>query len=320
MTLRSLAGVRNVPRTLELLARVKILAAMTIGFEEAVGYGQVGGLANMFAQLLYKELDLQNKDIVDVFNMLNKETVFRLDAYSAWKGLVRDEGGKGKAFYLVGRECPVRQILYQEGLPPGRLLCNFMCTFLEKIFSEKLGGKYKVSLALYGPNACLLRVAIASGSPPPENFISISEEPSVEEYANKLLEMYDVMIRAVTDALYKLLGNNPAMGYRIGKAYGIHDGEHTLAEIGITVGLESAVEYFNEYHHRLVELELDKDILNVRTSLIHNIVDNIGLEHSAAVYRVVQGYIAGVLSALTGKNIDARAIDEKARKLKLYVR
>jgi len=320
LTLRSLIEAKTIPRRLELLARVKVLAAMTVGFEEAVGREQVGGLANLFAQLLYKELGLQNKDLVGVFDTLNRETVFRLDTYSTWKGLVRDEGDKGKAFYLIGRECPVRQILYQEDLPPGRVLCNFMCTFLEKVFSEKLGGKYKVSLALYGPNACLLRVAIVSGSPPPDNFVLTSKKPSIEEYANKLLEMYDVMIRAITDALYRLLGDNPAMGYRIGKAYGVIDGEHTLADIGVTVGLESAVEYLNKYHRDLVELELDKDMLNVKKSLIHDIVDAIGLKHSAAVYRIVQGYIAGVLSALTGRKIDVRAVDEKARKLKLYVR
>jgi len=320
LTLRFLIEAKVIPRRLELLARVKILAAMTVGFEEAVGREQVGGLANIFAQLFYRELGLQNKDIVSVFDMLNEETVFRLDTYSAWKGLVRDEGDRGKAFYLVGRECPVRQILYQEDLPPGRICCNLMCAFLEKILCEKLGGKYKVSLALYGPNACLLRVAIVSGPPPPDNFILTSKRPSVEEYADKLLKMYNIMIRAVTDALYKLLGDNPAMGYRIGKAYGVIDGEHALADVGATVGLESAVEYFNKYYHNFVELELEKDMLNVKKSLIHDIVDSIRLKHSVAIYRIMQGYVAGVLSALTGKKIDVRAVDEKARKLKLYVR
>jgi len=319
LTLRSLVKVKNVPHRLELIARIKILAAMSIGFEEAVGREQIGGLANMFAQLLYNELDLQNKDLVAVFNTLNNETVFRLDTYSWWKGLVRDEGGRGKAFYLVGRECPVRQILYQEGLSPGRLLCNLMCAFLERVFSEKLNGKYRVSLLFYGPNACLLRVAIVSGLSP-DNFTLTSREPSVEEYVIKLLKIYDAMIKAVTGALYKLLGNNPAMGYRIGKAYGVLDGEHTLAEIGVTVGLEEAIEYFNKYHHNLVEVELDKDMLSMRKSLIHNIIDDIGLEHRVAIYRIVQGYIAGILSVLTGKNIDIRAVDREARKFKLYVR
>jgi len=322
LALRSLVEVRTVPRRSELLARVKVLAAMTIGFEEAVGREQVSGLANIFAQLFYRELGLQNKDVVGVFNTLNKETVFRLDTYSAWKGLVRDEGSKGKAFYLVGRECPVRQILYQEDLPPGRVLCNLMCAFLEKVFSEKLGGRYKVSLAFYAPNACLLRVAIVSGPSPPNDLVVTSRKPGIEEYVNKLLRMYDIMIKAVTDALHKLLGDNPAMSYRIGKVYGVIDGEYILAEIGATVELESAVKYLNKYHHDLVELELelDKNMLNVKKSLIHDIVDSIGLKHGSAVYRVVQGYIAGILSALIGKKIDVKAVDEKARKLKLYVR
>jgi len=314
-----LTKVENVPHRLELLARIKILAAMSIGFEEAVGHEQIGGLANMFAQQLYRELGLQNKDIVSIFNTLNEETVFRLDTYSMWKGLVRDEGNGGKAFYLIGRECPVRQILYQEGLPPGKILCNLMCTFLERVLCDKLGGKYKVALLLYGPNACLLRVTIVSG-PSPGDFTLVSKEPSVEEYANKLLKMYDVMIKAITNAFYKLLGNNPAMGYRIGKAYGVVDGERTLAVVGVTVKLEDAIEYLNKYHRDLVEIELDKDMLSIRRSLIHDIIESIGLEHRAAVYRIVQGYIAGVLSALTGKNVDVRAVDEKARRLKLYVR
>ena len=320
MTLRSLTEIREIPHRLELLARIKVLAAIVVGFEEAVGREQVGGLANIFSQSLYRELNLQNEDITSAFNKLNNETVFRLDTYSAWGSLVRDEGSKGKAFYLIGRECPVRQILYQEDLPAGRALCSLMCAFVERIFREKLGGKYRVSLARYGPNACLLRVAIVSGSPPPDNFVLVSEKPDLEEYVNKLLNMYNIMLRAVDDALYKLLGENPAMSYRIGRAYGTIEGEHTLAEIGATVGLEDAVEYLNKYQRDLIELELTGDTLNIRKSLIHDVVDDVGLKHGTAIYRVAQGYIAGILSVLTGKNVNVRAIDPKARTLKLYVR
>ena len=302
-----------------LLARIKALAAVAVGFEKAVGRMQVGGLANLFAGRLYKRLGLEGLGLQEAFEKLNNETVFRMDTYTGWGGLVRDESGE-KAFYLIGRECPVRQILYQEELPAGCALCRLMMRFLERVFREKLGGMYRVCLRRYGPNACLLRVGIVRGQEPPASFSLESREPSLDEYIEKLRIMYDEMLHALSDALYMVLGGNAAMSYRMGKAYGAIDGRHILANFGSTMSLEEAISVVNESLRVLVRLVKEDDGLRLERSIFHDIVEGLGIRHPEAVYYAVQGYIAGILSTLTGRNIDLRLVDLASRRYKIYVR
>ena len=286
----------------------KLIAMAAVGIEEAVGASATGGLANLAARELYNRYHPETSDVAEALNWLNENTVFRLETYRVGESLVRDEGERGKAFYLIARECPVRQILYLEDLPYGRTLCRVLCAYLERLFADKLGGRYRVALERAGPNACLLRAAILRGPEPPGDMEVKSRPPSLEEYRAKLLEALSAFLHATADALYMTLGGNVAMSYRAGKEYGRLVGAQIMAEGYDAETPEEAVELMNRGLRGLLRARLEaSDTLILEWSRFDEIIEREGLKHPDFIKRLVQGFMAGILETLLGKRLDLRS-------------
>ncbi len=200
-------------------AMVKLIAIVVQGVELAVGVQAARVLGSLMGRFLYNEHRslFEGKGFREALEAVNTRS-FRIDLYPMHGKIVHiDPEVKQKAFYLVGRECPIRQIIYHEDLPAGRTLCRVMCSFLEMLLGEKLGGKYSVSIQRYGPNACFIRVLIREGSGPSEDIRVYSVKPSLEEYVEKLREDLTAIMRAFDAVVDKVLGGNPAMSYTAGK-------------------------------------------------------------------------------------------------------
>ncbi|BES81605.1 hypothetical protein [Pyrodictium abyssi] len=302
------SGADDGPREIEAYSR--LIAMAVVGVEEAVGSGVTGGFANLLAREIMAKYKPPEGDLRSALEWLGRNTVFRVDTYRVGGRLCRDEGGE-KAFYLIARECPVRQILYLEDLPAGRTLCRIMCSYLERLFAERLGGRYRVKLARTGPNACLLRGVVVSGNPPPDDLEVRTEPPSREEYVKLLHEMLSAILRGLSRALYLTLGSNPAMSYRAGKSYGRHLGAMILAEGYEASSLEEAVEILNEGLQGMVKTRLEGDKLFLEWSWFHDIVEKEGIEHPEFIHRLVQGFIAGILEMLLGRRIELRSTQEQ---------
>ncbi len=304
-------------------AAVKLMAMIVHGLEMAVGVQTSRVLGSVMGTALYEARRswFEGMGLREALERLNK-TSFRIDVYRFRGRLVHeDPETKKKAFYFVGRECPIRQILYHEDLPAGRALCRVMCSFLENLLREKLGGRYRVGLVRYGPNACFMRVEIVEGPAPPEDLEVYSEKPSLDEYLRLLLDDLRDLLLAFDRTVEKVLGGNPTMSYVAGKEYGGLDGDNLLTYLGAPVELREAIEVVNTVYRGVLELRLEGgDTLIVEKSLYHQLAEKYNLAKSIFVYRTVQGYIAGLLSRLTGKRVDLRALDEKATRMKIYVR
>jgi len=286
----------------------KLIAMAAVGIEEAVGASATGGLANLAARELYNRYRPEAGDVAAALNWLNENTVFRLETYRVGESLVRDEGERGKAFYLIARECPVRQILYLEDLPYGRTLCRVMCAYLERLLADKLGGRYRVALERAGPNACLLRAAILRGPEPPGSLEVKSKPPSMEEYRARLLEMLSALLHATADALYMTLGGNVAMSYRAGKEYGRLVGAQIMAEGYEAETIEDAVKLMNTGLRGLLRARLEGgDTLVLEWSRFNEIIEKEGLKHPDFIKRLVQGFMAGILEVLMGRRLDLRS-------------
>ncbi len=317
MTLE-LASVRTRvdPRVEEAEVYARLIAMAAVGVEEAIGMQVVGGLVNLVAREMLK-ICTPPKAMQDIIRWLNEETPFRIDTYNPPGGLIRKEDGE--AFYLIARECPVRQILYFEDLPYGRALCRIMCTCLEKLIASALGGRYRVMLDRPGPNACLLRVKVLSGPAPPNDLVVVSRKPSREEYIEQLMKAYSAMIKGISRALYLTLGGNVAMSYRAGKQYGRRVGAHILAEGYEPENIEEAIDIMNVGLKNILKTRLDGDYLVIEWSRFDEIVEKEGLQHPEFIKRLVQGFVAGVLETLTGMKVDLRSTSEP-NKYKLMVR
>lgn len=281
-----------------------------MGLEDAIGVRASGGFANLLAREIMNTYQPPGGSLQDAFEWLNRNTVFRLDTYRAGGRLVRDEEGS-KAFYLIARECPVRQILYLEDLPAGRSLCRIMCSYLERLLAGRLGGRYRVEPVRAGPNACLLRGVVLSGSPPPDDLEVRSSPPSRDEYLRLLHEMLSTMLHGLARALYMTLAGNPAMSYRAGKSYGRQVGAAILAEGYEASSLGEAVEIMNQGLHGMVRVRLEGERLVLEKSVFHKIVEREKIEHPEFIHRTVQGFIAGVLEILLGRRIELRSTGEE---------
>jgi predicted hydrocarbon binding protein len=285
----------------------KLIAMAAVGIEAAAAY--TGGLANLAAKSLYTRLHPGNGGLEEALRWLNHNTVLRVRTYVVGESFVRDEGGE-KAFYLIAYECPIRQILYLEDLPYGRTLCRVMCGYLERLFSEKLGGRYRVSLDRAGPNACLLRGVVRSPPEPPPDLRVDAEPISGEEYRRLLREALSNLLHAVSDALYTTLGGNVAMSYLAGKEYGRRMGAQILAEGYEAASLEEAVRLANAGLSGFIEVELVGDTLRIKWSRFHEIIEREKLRHPEFVERLVQGFLAGVLEELLGSRVELRSTSE----------
>ncbi len=291
----------------------KLIAMAAVGIEEAVGVHATGGLANLAARELYNRYQPPPGDLLEAFKWINSSTVFRLRTYRVGGSLVRDEGSRGKAFYLIAHECPIRQVLYLEDLPYGRTLCRIMCAYLERLLADRLGGRYRVALERAGPNACLIRAAIVRGAAPPDGLEVSPEPPSMEEYRAKLREMLSALLHATSDALYLTLGGNAAMSYRAGKEYGRLVGAQILAEGYGPEGLGEAVSLLNHGLAGLVHVELSGDTLLIKWSRFDEIIEREKIRNPDFVRRLVQGFIAGALETLIGRKLDLRSTSEVNR-------
>ncbi len=303
-------------------AMVKLIAITVQGVELAVGLQAARVLGSLMGRYLYNEYRnmFEGKDFGAALEMVNTRS-FRVDLYPMHGKLVHiDPQVKQKAFYLIGRECPIRQILYHEDLPAGRTLCKVLCSFLEMLISDKLGGKYSVSLQRYGPNACFIRVVIREGAEPPESLRVYSVKPSLEEYVEKLREDLTAIMRAFDAVVDKVLGGNPAMSYMAGKKYGALDGNLLLSYLGRLVTLEEAIEVINAAYAGILRVRREGDNLIVEESLFHQLPEKLNLGKAVFVYRSLQGYLAGVLETLTGQRVDLRALDSKATRFKIIAR
>ena len=294
----------------------KLIAMAAVGLEEAIGVEVTGGLINLVAREMLK-ICMPPQGMENIIKWLNEQTPLRVDTYNPGGKLVRREDGE--AFYLIARECPVRQILYFEDLPYGRSLCRIICSCLEKLIASALGGRYRVALNRPGPNAWLLRVRVLSGPAPPSDLVVSSKKPGKEEYLEQLMKAYSAMIKAISKALYLTLGGNVAMSYRAGKQYGRRVGAHVLAEGYEPATLEEAVSLMNTMLKSIIKVNIESDYLVLEWSKFDEIISREGLEHPEFIQRLVQGFIAGVLETLIGMRIDLRSTSEP-NKYKLVVR
>ena len=288
----------------------KLIAMAVVGVEEAVGERVTGGFANLIARELLRHYQPPPGDVKTALEWLGGNTVFRLETYRVKGHLLRQENGS-TAFYLLARECPVRQILYLEDLPAGKTLCRIMCSYLERLLAERLGGRYRIEMARIGPNACLIRGLVLQGSPPPDDLEVYTEPPSREEYIKLLREMFSAMLHGVSRALYLTLGSNPAMSYRAGKSYGRRVGALIMAEGYEAGSLEEAVELMNTGLKGMLSARLEGDKLVLEWNMFDDIVRKEGLEHPEFIDFLLRGFIAGVLEVLLGRRVDLRSTDGK---------
>ena len=304
-------------------ASIKLIAMTVAGLEKAVGVQTSRVLGNIMGLELYKMRSglFKSLGLKEALEALNRSS-FRIDVYRMRGRLVHTDPQTGrKAFYFVGRECPIRQILYHEDLPAGRALCRITCSFLEALLKEKLGGRYRVGLVRYGPNACFMRAEILEGPEPPEDLEVYSVKPSLKEYIPLLVDDLRDILLAFDRTVERVLGGNPSMSYVAGKGYGTLDGENLLTYLGRPVPLDEALDVINKVYDPILRLRREGgDTLVVEKSLYHELAAKYNLEKSIFIYRTVQGYIAGLLSVLTGQRVDLRALDDKATRLKIYTR
>ena len=293
----------------EVEAYSRFIAMAVVGVEEAAGRNITGGFASLLAREIMAKYKPPEGSIKDELEWLGRNTVFRVNTYRVQGKLCREED-EGKAFYLIAYECPIRQILYLEDLPAGGTLCRIMCSYLERLFAERLGGRYRVRLVRSGPNACLLRGVVISGNPPPDDMDIYTEPPSREEYVEQLRNMLSAILHGLSSALYLTLGSNPAISYRAGKSYGRRLGAMILAEGYEAQNLEEAVEILNEGLRGMVKTRLEGDKLVLEWSWFHDIAEREGLQHPEFIHRIVQGFIAGVLEMLVGRRIELRSTQE----------
>jgi predicted hydrocarbon binding protein len=301
-------------RGYSLLEAYSKLTAMTVvGVEEAVGEALTGGFVNLVARKLEELLSIPKfSSVKDVLEWFNHNTTFRVNTYRVGGKLVRTED-KGKAFYLVAYECPVRQVLYIEDLPGGRSLCRILCRLLSRKLSEAAGGRCEVEPARIGPNACLLRVGIEDKLESiVENVDVESEKPSLEEYEKLLMNFLSALLKSIGWALYQVLGGNPAMSYRAGKSYGRLVGASILARGYEAETLEEAVSLLNRALEGVVKVELEGDEIRVVEDKFKDIVLKESVEHPEFIDRTVQGFIAGILETLTGRRVDLRSTGKEA--------
>jgi len=285
----------------------KLIAMAAVGIEEAAAY--TGGLANLAAREVYRRHYPEPKDLGEALRWVNENTAFRIRTYVVGDSFVRSEDGE-KAFYFIVYECPIRQILYLEDLPYGRTLCSIGCRYLERLLSEKLGGRYRVALERAGPNACLLRGVVKAPPEPPAGLRVEAKPVTLEEYRRLLRTALSTLLHAVSEALYTTLGGNVAMSYRAGKEYGRRMGAQILAEGYEATSLEEAVEIANAGLRGFIEIGLEGDTVRIRWSRFHEIIKQEGLRHPEFVERLVQGFLAGVLEVLVGKRLDLRSTGE----------
>ncbi len=303
-------------------AVIKLIAMTVHGLELAVGERSARVLGSIMGIHLYRVWAPRIKagSLRETLEKLNTRS-FRLDVYRMRGRLVHTDPQTGrKAFYCIGRECPIRQILYHEDLPAGRTLCRVMCSFMESLLADQLGGKYRVSLVRYGPNACFIRAEILSGPEPPSDLEVYSRKPSLDEYTQLLEDDLRDILLAFDETVERVLGGNPTMSYMAGKRYGLLDGDNLLTYLGATIPLGEAIETVNTAYRGILELKLDGDTLVLEKSLYHQLAEKYNLVHAVFIYRTVQGYIAGILERLTGRRVDLRALDERGTKLRVIAR
>jgi len=283
---------------------IKMIVAVVTGLEGLVGPKVSSLYAKALARHLYGELGLDGLDPGDALRLLNRSP-WRLDVYEENGSRLRGEDG-GWAAYLIARECPIRQALYQEDLPPGGLLCSAMGGVLSLVFSRAVEGA-RVELTRYGPNACLLRLGMGERWEPPA---AVSERPGVEEYAGLLWGFYTAFTKSMGRALEETLGNAPITGYRAARSYGFREGAALLAELGRSVGLEEAIDVINSRLGRFVRVGREDDLLLIEGSGICAAVAECCPQYRFLANGVVRGFLAGLLSALTGERLNLAVAEE----------
>jgi predicted hydrocarbon binding protein len=298
-----------------LTAYAKLIAMTVQGIEEAIGEQYVGAFITLLSKKLINFLNPPTSSIAKLLEWFNTNTALRLNTYRVKGRLVRKEE-QGLAFYLVAYECPIRQILYLEDLPGGKALCKIICRILSTLLSKASGGRVEVEPSRMGPNACLLRAGIEEKIIDKVEGIDVtSSPPSVDEYKKLVLNFYSILLKGIGWALYTVLGGNPAMSYRVGKSYGKLTGYSILAEGYEASSLEEAVDLLNTSLRDIINVELDRDTIIVKRNVFRDIVEKEGIEHPEFIDRIVQGFIAGILGALIGAEIDLRYLRENTFKV-----
>ncbi|WP_048191313.1 hypothetical protein [Pyrolobus fumarii] len=307
---------------LDIEAMIKLMAITVRGLELAVGQRSAMALGTIMGSQLYKSMSpsIKGKNLKEALEAVNTRS-FRIDVYKMRGKVVHEDPQTGrKVFYYVGRECPIRQILYHEDIPAGGTLCRIMCSFVEQLLADVLGGKYSVKLLRYGPNACFLRVEIVNGPQPPDDVAVYSKKPSLEEYVMLLREDLRSILVAFDATVDRVLGGNPTMSYMAGKRYGLLDGDNLLSTIGRTISVDEAITVLNVAYKGLLELSKEGDVISLERSVFHDLVEKLQLGRAVFIYRTLQGYLAGLLERLTGHRVDLRGLDEKATQLKILMR
>ncbi len=280
---------------LEIRLLVKIAAIQFVGVEYAVGESAARTLANLVGQELYRKLVGTVSSFQELVERVEERTPLRFDVYESGKGLL----------YLVGRECPARQVYYSEGLEPCSL-CRVLQRMLEQGLSQAIGGgRVRLELRRYGPNACFVA---AEGPEVLERVPRYSSpKPSLEEYAAKLRSFLRELVAAVDSVAQRVLGS-PAVFYMCGKRFGELDGMLLLSDYDEPLPLDNAVELLNK-STGLVRVEKAGDTYVAKQLY--------GAEYRS-LQRFVMGYAAGVLGILTGKRVEFRLAPDGTGRMMVY--
>jgi predicted hydrocarbon binding protein len=184
-------------------------------------------------------------------------------------------------------------VVERENLRPGWSLCLFARGILWYFLQKTVSPKAKVDIVKPGYKACLCKLSNAKV----EGELNM-RSMDYEEFVTKTEEFFVVLLKGLTSALYKILGE-PAKGYLVtaGKFAGY---AHSSALPLVDEDWSAAMELLSNF--LLIwkgQVKLGDGVLVLEEEKYEFVVPKDDL-----ICHLFYGYVAGLLSGVTGKNIN----------------